>query len=677
MSLLLLLIFLPLLTDSDKSDCVAGQHWVALTQLCETCPSRSLPCTDKGECGRRQWKYSTDGVSKCTKCPKVERRCLCDTTAPSIYWGLQRLSDVVGCDNCTAKCYKDARHSLVSMPNGRISELVDWIECPCTNVTSCHVKNNITDTCFLNDCDKPYDEWVAGIVDDCFDEGVTQCNESCYEALLPFLPKLQQCNCYGTDNLDTCVKYKAFYKSCVLPTWSRKLVLRVISITLSVTILVVLCFLVVKFIVSTDQKLKRSGNLVEIVPYVDWMSVEHIGTAKEMIIKHDNQFVLANREILLKVPFTVLNKFGYPISRFINSEFIVLKIFSNCRSVAQTKEVSVLNAISDSNIARNNNIIKLYSVDNDGITGLSEFLSDLVSKSQNFSFLKDVIMKYYGKQSKYMIMNYCNGLSLDNYIKTKHSRTLPTKLILALCDDLATALHFLHQNTPSIIHCDIKPHNIFVKLSRFKRPSFILGDFGCAETFRKGTIWRLRGGTPPYLPPEWMICQYKPPEGSLSAEQIQAVKVKQEYPHTVDIYQYGLIVWLVMHGRSDPWSTDPGYVKASEEASKSGSQEVIQRYLYNMFLANFDRRPSFGQVTTPSDHLSLSRDNFSLSRGHVTVSRGLYEAFQDISELCWNVKVSQRISASEILARLQKMKEISPDSSDKIVCKFNDDKLNI
>ena len=629
---------------------------MAREKQCQKCPDTFVP--DSSDI---QYKYSAEGKSQCSKCPNINRRCLCDTTPPRIYWGDIGLSDVSVCDDtCTEQCYRDARYSLTSTDTGRISEQMDWFNCTCKSAGSCAAKRNITGLCFLNDCDKPFNAELFKIVRYCHDESETvkPCSQACYESLAVHLPQLQQCNCYGTDDKAVCGGYKEFYKMCTKPgeSWFAPVV-SIISIALVLVFFV--CLSITLYVRSTNRKLKRSGNLANILPHVDWTVVEPIGIVKEIITKNcDPLFTLGEREILLTVRFSVLNRVCLPLSRILKSEIVVVKLFSNSRSESQTKEISALNSISDKASAKAAHIIEVYGPSQDDYkSGVTEFLSDLVTQSPNFIILKDVIKMYYDERSKCILMNHCNGLSLSNFTKSKHSGKLPINHILTLCTDLAKALNFLHQNNPVIVHCDIKPHNIFVKIRR-KRTSFILGDFGFAETYTAGEIWRLRGSTTAFLPPEWMISIEGAKTELWSPEQIKAVHEKDYKPNTVDIYQYGLIVWLVLHGKSDPWLGDPEYDMASQESTRTGDPEVTRKCLGNMFLRTFDKRPQF---------------NYN---GHVKkMSRNVFQGLQAISELCWQVNLSQRPTASDVLDRLEQLIN-NPKNVKFNMCYGNSDKIS-
>lgn len=91
---------------------------------------------------------------------------------------------------------------------------------------------------------------------------------------------------------------------------------------------------------------------------------------------------------------------------------------------------------------------------------------------------------------QYLVMQYIEGEDLCSLVQ--RTGALDEKVVLYWLAQLLDALEFLHQQTPPIIHCDIKPHNIRVNASGDRA---YLVDFGIANG---------RGGygTPGYAPLE-------------------------------------------------------------------------------------------------------------------------------------------------------------------------------
>ncbi len=97
--------------------------------------------------------------------------------------------------------------------------------------------------------------------------------------------------------------------------------------------------------------------------------------------------------------------------------------------------------------------------------------------------------------NKYFIaMEYIEGGTLRETLKDQGS--LPIDKAVSITHCIGKALNYIHNQTPPIIHCDVKPSNILLD----KRGA-ILTDFGIAKL--ASTQSDIGGyGTPGYIPPE-------------------------------------------------------------------------------------------------------------------------------------------------------------------------------
>ena len=80
----------------------------------------------------------------------------------------------------------------------------------------------------------------------------------------------------------------------------------------------------------------------------------------------------------------------------------------------------------------------------------------------------------------FAVQQYVDGVDLGELLQTvtKDGRKLPLELIIHLVRDTARGLHALHQ--AGVVHCDIKPANLFLSASG----AAMLGDFGIATDTR-------------------------------------------------------------------------------------------------------------------------------------------------------------------------------------------------
>ena len=119
---------------------------------------------------------------------------------------------------------------------------------------------------------------------------------------------------------------------------------------------------------------------------------------------------------------------------------------------------------------------------------------------------KSIMSRKYDKEIKnknerkyfFILMEYCDGLTLQNFINQHSNKSIERKIIFNYIKQILKGLKKLHKN--GIIHRDIKPGNIFIKNEQIK-----IGDFGLATKFQKNTTLQtkdLRGFTPNYSAPE-------------------------------------------------------------------------------------------------------------------------------------------------------------------------------
>ena len=97
--------------------------------------------------------------------------------------------------------------------------------------------------------------------------------------------------------------------------------------------------------------------------------------------------------------------------------------------------------------------------------------------------------------------------------------------------DVARAVHYAHTRPTPLVHCDLKPGNIFV--TKAGRPCVL--DFGLARELRRdgaGTdTERLVRGTPSYMAPE------------------QAAGKSSDIDVRTDVYSLGTILYEMLAGR--------------------------------------------------------------------------------------------------------------------------------
>ena len=135
----------------------------------------------------------------------------------------------------------------------------------------------------------------------------------------------------------------------------------------------------------------------------------------------------------------------------------------------------------------------------------------------------------------YMVVDYVPGLALHTYL-SQHAALAPLEALnyaMQLCD----ALDYLHQHTPPIIFCDLKPSNIILTSDG----ALMLVDFGSARYFKAGQFNDTINDTAGYGSPG-----YASPEQYASKSQVDMRS---------DLYSLGVILHEMLSGRS-PWGTN-------------------------------------------------------------------------------------------------------------------------
>ena len=108
--------------------------------------------------------------------------------------------------------------------------------------------------------------------------------------------------------------------------------------------------------------------------------------------------------------------------------------------------------------------------------------------------------------------------------------------------DVALGLHYLHSQTPPIIHRDLTANNVLLASNMTAK----ISDPGVAKSFNLTPIQRSHmtqtPGTPAYMPPEVMTA-------------------KPEYDANLDKFSYGILIIHMFSGRWPELQAGPTRVK--------------------------------------------------------------------------------------------------------------------
>ena len=96
----------------------------------------------------------------------------------------------------------------------------------------------------------------------------------------------------------------------------------------------------------------------------------------------------------------------------------------------------------------------------------------------------------------YLVMEYVDGMSLEEFLRQVDGSSLTYDEAATIADALVQALSYAHEN--GVLHLDIKPANVLIDRSGHVK----LADFGMATLTSAAGFGGARGGTIGYMPPE-------------------------------------------------------------------------------------------------------------------------------------------------------------------------------
>jgi serine/threonine protein kinase/regulator of sirC expression with transglutaminase-like and TPR domain len=171
-------------------------------------------------------------------------------------------------------------------------------------------------------------------------------------------------------------------------------------------------------------------------------------------------------------------------------------------------------------------------------------------------------------QRSYLVMDFIEGETLEDYLEHTPGRTLPLDQVLTWGIELCDVLSYLHKHTPPIIFRDLKPSNVMISNGHI-----FLIDFGIARFFKPGQSHdTVALGSPGYAAPE----QYG----------------KAQSTPRSDIYSLGALLHCLITG-IDP-SEQPFFFRPVSEINPAVPHE-LDMLLRRMLEMDSERRPASAQ----------------------------------------------------------------------------------
>ena len=187
----------------------------------------------------------------------------------------------------------------------------------------------------------------------------------------------------------------------------------------------------------------------------------------------------------------------------------------------------------------------------------------------------------------FILMEYCDGLTLDKYIAQYAGKNIDRKKIYNFITQILKSLVKIHSS--GIIHRDIKPCNIFIKNDQIK-----IGDFGLATRYQNvGKLLKSNKieGTPLYLSPEQ--------------------KNYKTYNEKVDIFAFGITLYEMCSCFSTTMERYEQIMNLkndniiSEKVKKEYPEESILIQL--MTKSDYNERPSAKEILESKLFINLGK----------------------------------------------------------------------
>jgi len=202
-------------------------------------------------------------------------------------------------------------------------------------------------------------------------------------------------------------------------------------------------------------------------------------------------------------------------------------------------------------------------------------LERLREKNRNIVRVEEA---FESNNTAYFAMEYLDG---DNLMKkVLHEGVMSEGEMMGVMEPIIRAVEFLHENR--MLHLDIKPDNVVMRLEDDGRETPVLIDFGVSMHFdpegQPTTSSRFVGGTRGYAP----------------LEQAQGVN---SFMPWVDVYALGATMYFLLTGEAPEQASFNTYVRVGEKLRETGVSERVRKAIVHAMQPNpMDRTGSAAQL---------------------------------------------------------------------------------
>ena len=191
-------------------------------------------------------------------------------------------------------------------------------------------------------------------------------------------------------------------------------------------------------------------------------------------------------------------------------------------------------------------------------------LEQLREKNRNIVRVEEA---FESNNTAYFAMEYLDG---DNLMKkVLHEGVMSEGEMMGVMEPIIRAVEFLHENR--MLHLDIKPDNVVMRLEDDGRETPVLIDFGVSMHFdpegQPTTSSRFVGGTRGYAP----------------LEQAQGIDTFSPW---VDVYALGATMYFLLTGEAPEKASYKTYVRVGEKLREAGVSERVRKAIVHAMQPN-------------------------------------------------------------------------------------------